>query len=286
MSMIERAITTYDDRRGVDATVATIARAPAHIRAGINRARAARGLPVVLGAAESARIARADQLVREAAARQAIEPVRAWIDPGSSLAPRGVKPPARGLWDWNDIRTVTRVLVVGDCGIARCKATAGTVGEYVARGAYGSAAWINSMRSWCLVDGGHDGPAIEWAGASLRAIDCADVPLLVEWLPDMKIASHRAAVERIAAGHNAVSLRSVVRETRVQQLPLPTQVVLKAGLVHVALLDETRQAAYPGALAMLYRDKPATATELARQVKATLAASRSRAFAADMRARR
>jgi hypothetical protein len=276
--MIERAaISVYNNHRGVDGCAATIARAPAHIRARINRTRAARGLPTVLGLAESRDLEIEVDELRRAAARQALQRgPGVWIDPKSKIAPRNGRPPAGGLYNAEAVRTITRVILIGDGGIATAKRDHEVVGEYVRAGAYGTAAELNERRLWTLVDGSHDGPAIEWAGPRLRALPTDRVPLLVEWLPDMKDPAHRAAVERIAAGENHVSLRSAIREATVGRIPQPTRIIKRATLLHVALLGGDRRAAYPGALAIVFRDKPAGAAELARQVEIAVAASRRR----------
>jgi len=253
-----------------------IARAPADIRAKINQRRAQMGLEPVISVAALARIdARLLQAERELVAREqlAAKPTT------SRPAPARRTPPASGIVNVHKVeRKVTRVLFALNVGLGDIEPVRGARKEWTLRDAFGSAASLNTGRAWHLVDDGHQGRAIEWVGERLRAIDSDDVPLLVEWLPNLALPAHRQAVDRLAAGAGVSTMLIPFGPDRIANLTTPTRVLARSGLVHIAILRRNERAAYPGACAMIFRDKPDTLAERARQVKAITTESRRRSF--------
>jgi hypothetical protein len=274
--MIHHATTTHEHHRGQgDYATATISRAPTHVRATINRARAARGLPIVLGQVEALELEAEVARARRAAADAALARGHRGGRPPASPPARGlVKPASRAT------TTTTRVLITAAGGIGRFDGQA--LAEITQRGAYGTAAAINARGGWCLVDGHHGGEPIARAGRQLRVLS-TDHPLatmLIEWLPNMADPTHRRVLERIESGATTVSLRALHHDTAIQRIPRAAKVVRRASLVHVALLDRGRQGAYPGALCRTFRHRPDTIDELTRQINAITTSSSRRAAAA------
>jgi hypothetical protein len=149
-------------------------------------------------------------------------------------------------------RRATRVIMLCGVGIARSRATAMIDGEIVVPGAYGTAATLNRGRCWHLCDG-HDGPALEWVGRRLRAIDVPGVPLALEWEPDEQHSQHRRILERLAAGPVGVSVTSRHYGTTFVRSPRPLRRVDRAGLEHVAIVPPSERPVYPGSVAVLFR---------------------------------
>jgi hypothetical protein len=252
------------------------ANAPPAILRRLNERRAEMGLPRILSAEQRAVIdSRIDDIMRGASSAAPVAPKRGpvWID--------GTKTPSRSTRPTTTYRT-TVLLTVGH-GLARGHSGPGTVGKRIAHDAYGTAEQLNADRGWILTKDGHGGPFVAMAGPALRAIPSNVVPLVVQWVPDMTRAAHRDLVARIEAGERGVSANYVVEDRRVMKLPEPTEVVTRARLVHVALLPTGDDPAFPGARATVFRHRPDTADELARQVAEVEAAAKWLATQADRR---
>jgi hypothetical protein len=242
------------------------ANAPPAILRRLNERRAEMGLPRILSAEQRAVIdSRIGDILRDAAPVATATPKRGpvWID--------CTKVPSRSTRPTTTYRT-TVLLTVGH-GLARGHSGPGTVGKLIARDAYGTPDQLNSEAGWILRDG-HGGFLVAMAGPALRAVPSKVVPLVVQWVPDMNRGDHRDLVNRIEAGERGVSANYVVEDRRVMKLPEPTEVVTRAKLLHVALLPAGDDAAFPGALATVFRSRPDTAGELARQVAEVEAAAR------------
>jgi hypothetical protein len=251
------------------------ANAPPAILRRLNERRAEMGLPRILSAGERAVIdSRIDDILRDASPAATAAPKRGpvWIDL--------TKTPSRSTRPTTDYRT-TVLLTVGH-GLARGHGGPGTAGKRIARDAYGTPDQLNAEAGWILRDG-HDGALVAIAGPALRAVPSKVVPLVVQWMPDMSRDDHRELVRRIEAGERGVSANYVVEERRLMKLPEPTEVVTRARLVHVALLPAGDDAAFPGARATVFRRRPDTADELARQVAEVEAAAKWHASEADRR---
>jgi hypothetical protein len=251
------------------------ANAPPAILRRINQRRAELRLPAILPAIHrEAFNARIDEFLRDASPA-ATAPKRGpvWVDL--------TKTPARSTRPTTTYRT-TVLLTVGH-GLARGHSGPGTVGKRIARDAYGTADQLNADRGWILTKDGHGGPYVAMAGPALRAVPSKLVPLLVQWVPDMNRADHRDLVNRIEAGERGVSANYVVEGRRLMKLPEPTEVVTRARLVHVALLPAGDDPAFPGARATVFRNRPDTADELARQVAEVEEAARWHAAQEDRR---
>lgn len=286
--MIEHAHFRDYDRTGWH----PLSGAPAHIRAAVNRRRSASGLDPILGHDELLELERRVDRVRLEALAIARGP-GVWIDPQSRLAPKGMTPAGNGLYPAGgtaaskspaaiprstDYRT-TVLLVVGH-GLARGHGSPGTIGKRIDRNAYGTAASLNSEAGWTLKDG-HGGFMLSMAGPALRAVESDLVPLLVQWVPDLARADHREMVRRIEKGERAVSANYIVEERRTMRLPEPTDVVLRARLLHVALLPAEDDPAFPAAFATVFRERPDTPAELRRQVAEVEKAARWRSTQAE-----
>lgn len=191
-----------------------------------------------------------------------------WIDPRSSVAPKG-PPPRGGLWPATSIpRTVTRALLVCYGGTASRLSTGLAVDERIGWQAFGSADRLNAEKGW-LLRLGHDtrrGPILSFVGSRLRAIDTA-AGLVLEWIPDPSRLDHAEAARTIERGEGFASVGfHPVRRQRVNGVSLVTE----ARLFHVAIVPKP---AYPGAVAMLFRGRPAGEEELRRQIATVTAAA-------------
>ncbi|GDX95886.1 hypothetical protein LBMAG47_15500 [Planctomycetia bacterium] len=190
-----------------------------------------------------------------------------WIDPRSRIAPKGT-PPRGGLWPFEaPPRTCTRAILI----VAGGEAPAWTTGlmrpERLVRGCFGSVDELNRSSGWLLRIGhGHrEGPLLQLAGPRLRAIE-TDAGLAVEWLPDLARPDHVEALRLIEAGHGCSAKFLPTKRIDANGASL----VAKGMLIHVALVP---RAAYRGAVARLFRDRPGTDDERNRQIAATVAAS-------------
>lgn len=286
--MIEHANFRDHDRPGWH----PLSGAPAHIRAAVNKRRSAAGLGPILGPEELRELERRIDAVRvDALARASGTGV--WIDPQSRLAPKGVAPASNGYYPFGDLArsksppvldrpttySTTVLLVVGH-GLARGHGVPGTIGKRIDRNAYGSAAELNASPGWMLRHG-HDGEMLAVRGPALRAVESDVVPLIARWTPDLNRAAHRDIVRRIEAGERGVSANYIAHERRTMRLPAPTDVVLRARLVHIAILPAGEEPAFPGAFATVYRHRPDTADELARQVAEVEKSARWRSSEAE-----
>jgi hypothetical protein len=235
------------------------ANAPPAILRRINQRRAELRLPPILSAEHRELVnSRIDDILKGASSAAPVAPKRGpvWID--------GTKTPSRSTRPTTTYQTIV-LLTVGH-GLARGHSGPGTVGKRIARDAYGTADQLNADRGWILTKDGHGGPYVAMAGPALRAIPSKLVPLLVQWVPDMTRPDHRDLVARIEAGERGVSANYIVEDRRFMKLPEPTEVVTRARLLHVALLPAGDDPAFPGARATVFRHRPDTADELARQV--------------------
>ena len=253
--MIEQA--THDPARSLRDRLRTI---PPRIVAKIDAERRRRGLAPLL-----------EQEPGDRAATPTGPAV--WIDPRSSIAPKG-PPPCGGLWPATSIpRTVTRALLVCYGGTASRLSTGLSVDERIGWQAFGSADRLNAEKGW-LLRLGHDtrrGPILSFVGSRLRAID-TDAGLVLEWIPDPTRPDHDEAARMIERGAGFASVGfHPVRRQRVNGVSL----VMEGRLFHVAIVPKP---AYPGAVAMLFRGRPAGAEELRRQL-ATVTAAAFRAAA-------
>lgn len=249
------------------------ARAPLHIRQAINRARRQAGLPPILGLED--RIAVADPR------RDPDNGPCVWVDPAGRLG-RLAGALSRGGRIQEPVAYRTSVLLVAGFGLARGHGSPGTVGKRIDRRAFGTADALNASPGWMLKDG-HDGAMLSMAGPALRAVASDVLPLVVRWYPDMARADHVALVRRIEAGERAVSARYLTEDRRTMSLPQATDVILRAKLLHVAVLPAGEEAAFPSAFATVHRLRPDTAEELRRQIAAAEKAAAWRATAADAR---
>jgi hypothetical protein len=236
-----------------DHATSAIARAPAHIRAAINRTRATRGLPVVLSTRDYQQLAEA-RVAAEATA-QVAEARRSGVrlnGPRGSLVPadsRLTKRPAqRKQARWP---IVDRVLIVPTFGDEPARQGGPPIAETVARGAFGSAAELNEFGDWTL-QYGHHGPILATAGERLRAHDTAE-GLVVEWLPDSTIAAHRDIVAGIERGRSGVSVGMKIASARINRFGNLVRTITQARLTHIAILPADHTPAYPGARSKVFR---------------------------------
>lgn len=261
-------IETANHQRGREGSEAAVARAPAHIRAAINRTRVSRGLQPILGTAE--RAALDEQLVATTVAAwgEASRGPGVWVngaDGRLAPAPGRRTPPRPAGRTTTRRRTITRVLLMPTYGDAAARCVSRALPEIVARGAFGSADELNESRNWALRDG-HSGPFLQYAGDRLRAIDTPS-GLVVEWRPDLTLPWARDAVRAIEDGHNGASVGMVIRGRRSVRIPSTVEMITSATLVDVALLLRGERGAYPGARAKVFRNVEVDDdAELARQM--------------------
>jgi len=229
---------------------------PAIVRA-VNRARRLAGLPAVRMPGPAAAAGGADT-----------GPGVFW-DPASPHRPRGavkITPPRRAARK-APRRLVDRVLIMPTFHDAAAEDLGHDLPETVAPRAFGTAAELNTAGRWSLRDD-HSGPAFDYAGPRLRAID-TEHGLVVSWEPDLRLPWARDALAAIEAGRSAVSVSMLIDERRVFRLPRPTTTVIRARLDHVALLLRGQLGCYPGGRAKVFRSSWADdAAELRRQIAA------------------
>jgi hypothetical protein len=239
------------------------ARAPAHIRAKINRARSLRGLPPLGPAAAPAAPARGPVV---------------WIDPDSPLAKRLGGSPILPTAPRRDVgQLADRVLVVAAHGRARPYEIGSSLPEQIARDAFGPADELGM--GWLLKDGHPAAPgsilAMGGKGDSLRAHD-TEIGLVIEWWPDARKPHHRDIIRRINRGETgaSVAFRYNPRDVRTMRLPGPVDVVTRARLDHVAIGLRSDGGAYRGAVARVFRARRGHAGDLARDLKEIIAEAR------------
>ena len=145
--------------------------------------------------------------------------------------------------------------------------------ETISPRAFGAAADLNRERSFDLRLG-HFGARLAIAGQALRAHDTPH-GLVIEWIVDPRMPMAREAREAIKRGCG-VSVALKVRDSRTVRLPWPTTSVVRADLLHVALLDEDKPA-YPAACAMSFPgSRVGDTSEINRQIEKLVAESRFR----------
>ena len=247
--------------------------APPHIRAAVNRRRAASGLPAIPSPEDL--IAAEERALRLLALADATpQGPGVWIDPKSRIAPRGVRPAANGYFRASDYAPpVTRVILACYGGTAR-RVEGRDLPERIVRGAFGAVATLNAEPGWMLKDR-HDGSMLAVAvpgRPALRAV-AIEPCLVVEWIPDLTRPDHVDAVRSVEAG-TACSLCWTKAERLVRD---GVELVTSARLLHVALEPK---GAYPGALTRVFRDCPGNEAERRRQIRDTIAASNQAAAAA------
>lgn len=211
---------------------AVMERAPPHVRAAINRARVRSGLrPIALPEPPAGGDRWATSVCWDPDS-----PRRPTRGPGlvtpSSRAGRGP--------------LIDRVLLVVAHGDAPGRSIGRGLPESIARDAFGPADVLNRERGWGIVSPGHGGPYVAFGGPRLRAID-SEVGLVLAWDLDRTDARHREAAELIEKGW---SCSAFMRVDQRRKLPGPIEVVTRARLINVALVDRP---AYAGAVAMLFR---------------------------------
>lgn len=248
-------------------------RAPHRIRQAIARARRQAGLPPIHGLE--------DRVVADPRHDPDIGP-RVWADPAGQLGWLAGLPPHGGHRQ-APVTYRTSVLLAAGYGLARGHGATGTCGKRIDRRAFGSPDELNASPGWSLKRDGHNGDLVAFAGPALRAVASDEVPLLVRWLPDLNRSDHRELVRRIEAGEKNVSASYIARDRRVMRLPQATDIVLRATLLHVAVLPNGVDPAFPSATAFVFRERPDTADELRAQVAAVEKAVRWRAAVADAR---
>lgn len=234
------------------------ARAPRHIRDAINRARAASRLPPIAGIE--------DRVVPAGGGGTEV-----LIDPRSRLAPKTGRPLPSGFWPASAaVVTITRVWMLPMAGTARARSTGRSYDERICRGAFGLAADWNAT-PWILRDD-HGGMPLAAAGPRLRAVDTA-MGIAVEWLADPRRIDHADALRRLEAGHGC-SLSFAGAERIISR---GVELVTRGTMLHVAIVDRP---AYSGAIARVFRDRPAGPAERQRQLVETVAAAMRAADAA------
>lgn len=248
-----------------------VARAPLHIRQAVARARRRAGLPPIPGLE--------DRVIADRRDPDAGPCV--WADPAGQLGWLAGPPPHGGRRHV-PVTYQTSVLLAAGYGLARGHGGTGTCGKRIDRDAFGSPDSLNRSPGWSLRDG-HHGLPVSFAGPALRAVASGTVPLLVQWIPDLSKSDHRELVRRIESGERGVSASYIVRDRRVMSLPQATDVVLRATLLHVAVLPSGEEPAFPSAAAFVFRERPDTADELRAQVAAVEKSVRWRAAVNDAR---
>ncbi|MFM8497378.1 MAG: hypothetical protein ACKOEM_17935, partial [Planctomycetia bacterium] len=263
-----------------------IARAPDHIRAAINGTRIRRGLAPVLSIRDYQRLDQERRLAEAAAVES--EKRRGsgvWVNgPRGSLVPWTPKTKIATRAPVNPATSrgplVDRVLLVAAYGDATARAVRSHLPETVAFNAFGSATDLNRDKRWSLRSG-HGGPVLAYAGDRLRAHD-SSAGLIVEWIPDMTLSWNRETVRAIEEGRTACSVGMVIGETRLTRLPHLVNMVTRARLTHVAILDGDHLPAYAGARAKVFRSSwRDDRDELRKQIESTI--ERARWFARQSR---
>ncbi len=247
---------TASFERSADHSAGVIARAPDHIRAAINRNRAARGLPVVLSTREYQQLAEA-RVAAEATA-QVAEARRSgvWVDQGGRLMAAGS--PTKPARTTSRSTSPARVLLPYRVVVVPCYGDAGHgYREHVAPTAFGDAAALNASPSWSLRYG-HRGPTLQLAGQRLRAVDSIAGPVLV-WEPDPRAPMTPDVVEafeRSINGTMPVSVGMTIKRARPSRIVRGATMIAEARLGHVAILfDADDRPVYGSAVAMFRRSQ-------------------------------
>jgi hypothetical protein len=222
--------------RATAAVARSAAHAPPNIIRAINRNRRAAGLAEI-------RVARPEPTgpgvwVRDRTTGR-IVPVGSSTPPARPTTPRA-SPPA--------IRTRVLILPAPSFTDAPARNLGTMLPESIAPTAFGRAEELNRDRGFDLRLG-HAGPKLAYPGTALRAIDTPHGTVF-EWIVDPRMPLAGEALRAIKAGCG-VSVGLKIGETRTLRLPYPVNVVTRARLEHVALLDQERPA-YPAATAMAF----------------------------------
>jgi hypothetical protein len=231
MITIERAAAT-----GTDTLTHRWHAIPAEIRHRLNAKRRQRGLaPIVVEARQIA------------ATRPAPKEPGVYIDKRSPLANLiGGRDAGHGLLE----PLAIRVLIPLTLGRARGHLIGKALDERIDRRAFGTIEQLNRIPPPLVL--GHDGPPLS-VRRGITICDSPEGPVL-EWLPDLGCRDHRDVVERI--GRREITGASVlmqIDEARRMQLPEPTSVVLRARLLHVAIMPPGSRPAYAGATCLVHR---------------------------------
>lgn len=242
-----------------------IARAPDHIRRGINRIRVARGLDPVIGV-QTRRQLDAAHVVLEEIARGPRDRVLGWR--GRAPAPAMSK------------SKITRIVIVPAYGTASARSIGERWGEHIAFRAFGTADELNARAGMWQLTHGHGGAVLAAAGPQLRAVDSEIGPVLV-WEPTYSDATFEVVRHMRANGGKcaaSVEFRAIDRHpSRVER---GAMFVYRARLDAVALLTDPRQVpAYRGAVAVMRteqrrRDPGTLRDHIAAAVAAARAADR------------
>lgn len=232
--MIEQA----SNHRDAKYAEQSLRNAPANIVAAVNRARKLAGLPAIG--------------MPEARIDDAAPAIGVYWDPASPHRPRS---PAAARLPAPPVRAsrgalVTRVLMMPAYMDAAALDVGRSLPESISAGAFGPAADLN-RGAWSLRDD-HGGPAFDYAGPRLRAIDTPH-GLVIEWQPNMRMVWAADAVRAIEEGRNAVSAGMWILERRISHLPHPVEMITRARLDHVALLIGGERGCYPGSRARVFR---------------------------------
>lgn len=196
-----------------------VRRAPPHIQRAIARARTARGLPAML----------------EPTAPTGRGPSVVW-DPRSPHRPRGAS---------RVCRTGDRVVMIVAHGDAPAAAIGRNLPEAIARHAFGDT--LNSELGWGIVGPTHNGPILALVGPRLRAHD-TEVGLALTLDIDPADARHGEVLRLVERGLRPSVLMKVYSR---RALPGPVEMVTRARLVNVALVDRP---AHAGAVAKVFRN--------------------------------
>lgn len=244
-----------------------IARAPAHIRAGINAIRQRRGLAPVMSAGQRDRASAAHAALDSIIAGGRRDPVLAWA-----------KKPTHPV---RSRSKCSRIVIVPCYGTATARAIGGPRGEHFSPKAFGTAADVNG-RPFELIDG-HGGPVLATSGPALRAFDSEVGPVIV-WTPDSSDDGIEKAFRALVArgGCCPVSVEFKALAKRPSVVDRGADLITSAVLDAVALVTDERQtAAYPGAIAMLRTEQRRhDPLSLKRHIDAAVAEARRRAYQA------
>jgi hypothetical protein len=227
-----------------------------------------RSIPGDAGSAIERRIAGLPQGIRDGINRARVAQGLLPIHPTAARRAIFATPDAVAGVAWAPPR-VTRVIAIAAYGEAAPRSTGRSRPEKILHHAFGMADDLNGETGWSLRDG-HEGPLLAARGERLRAID-TPAGLAIEWLP---APGDEQIIRRIEAGADAVSC-CFAHATR--RLVRGLDLVVAAKLVHVAILPAEDRAAYPGAVARVFRNRPSGDAELRRQIEAVVSAARWRA---------
>jgi phage head maturation protease len=268
-ALVERrgGVEHASEDRATAAVERSLSRAPAHIRRRVNEHRRRSGLAEIAVPRQEPTgpgvwVMRDGRLVPASAARTI----------GSSSSP--VRPtPKRNA---NAVAAIVDRVLILPCPSftdAAARNIGSTLPETIAPRAFGAAADLNRERSFDLRMG-HHGPRLAIAGAALRCHDTTH-GLVFEWIVDGRMPMAPDALRAIKRGCG-VSIAFKAIESRTVRLPLPTNVVTRATLYHVALLDEDRPAYAAGAALTFPRSRAGDAEQLRKQIDALVAEARFR----------